>query len=206
MVPDSKFRAALDLAIFVGPYNGAITAITYNDLLAKLMGEPKPSEGPTLLTKTANYKTANISMSVYGPALVNQDVLSAFSQKKFAFRDSTGSTFEDGTVEVSVVRQGSVGLDNTDYYPETLVNLNFPEGSEAEAMKIASETFSTYSLQSEKVPSNYLPSSRPKESSNAKRVVGKYSSLRSAIIRQASAVDPTQRGPWLPVLRALKSL
>lgn len=44
---DAQLRAALDLAIYDGPYNGAITARTYNNLLARLAGV---SEEETLLT------------------------------------------------------------------------------------------------------------------------------------------------------------
>jgi hypothetical protein len=50
LVPDTKFRAALDLAIRSvgeGRYSGAITASLYNDLLARLAGENRDE---TLLT------------------------------------------------------------------------------------------------------------------------------------------------------------
>src|SRR5690606_23704698 len=43
MVPDQKFRHALDLAIHASPYNRAIDVPTYNDLLARLQGVALPS-------------------------------------------------------------------------------------------------------------------------------------------------------------------
>lgn len=43
MVPDQKFRHALDLAIQASPYNRAIDVPTYNKLLARLQGVAEPS-------------------------------------------------------------------------------------------------------------------------------------------------------------------
>jgi hypothetical protein len=47
MVPDARFRAALDLAIHEGKYNRAIAPPLYNMMLAKLAGQPADE---TLLT------------------------------------------------------------------------------------------------------------------------------------------------------------
>jgi broad specificity phosphatase PhoE len=43
MVPDQKYRAALDYAIQTSPYNRAIDVPTYNKLLARLQEVPEPS-------------------------------------------------------------------------------------------------------------------------------------------------------------------
>lgn len=50
IVPDQQFRAALDLAIRDSKFDGQIQPGVYNELLAKLAGEPKPGIGQTLTT------------------------------------------------------------------------------------------------------------------------------------------------------------
>lgn len=52
MVPDQRFRQALDLALATGPYR--VDVQTYNDLLARLQGVPVPGlDAPGLFTKHA---------------------------------------------------------------------------------------------------------------------------------------------------------
>ncbi len=267
MVPDAKLRAALDLAIYTGPYNGAIPAKTYDELLAKFAGVKEPGRGETLLTKTADFKTENIFLAVYGPTPIDERVLKALEGPKFTFIDASGTVFEDGTIEPRLVRQGSVGA-GPGYVGETLVKINFPEGSSDAALKIATDVLGSLRLRAEKVTASYTPSSRaadessfiptpsdplesrlsmkasteirkfaalaaktnpklafdmlafadhvaeeegaqkPEEASEAKgqqkEASNRFASLRSLIIRQASSLDASQRGPWLPVLQALK--
>ena len=50
IVPDQQFRAALDLAIRDSKFDGQVQPGIYNELLAKLTGEPKPGIGQTLMT------------------------------------------------------------------------------------------------------------------------------------------------------------
>jgi len=269
MVPDAKLRAALDLAIYTGPYNGAIPAKTYDELLAKFAGVKEPGRGETLLTKTADFKTENVFLAVYGPTPIDERVLKALEGPKFTFIDASGTVFEDGTIEPRLVRQGSVGA-GPGYVGETLVRINFPEGSSDAALKIATDVLGSLRLRAEKVTASYTPSSRaadessfiptpsdplesrlsmkasteirkfaalaaktnpklafdmlafadhvaeeegaqkPEEASEAKgqqkEASNRFASLRSLIIRQASSLDASQRGPWLPVLQALKDL
>jgi hypothetical protein len=266
MVPDAKFRAALDLAIYVGPYNGAIPAKTYNELLAKVIGVKEPGRGETLLTKNANFKTENVFLAVYGPTPVDERVLKALEEPKFSFTDASGATVKDGTLESRLVRQGSVGA-GPGYVGEALIKINFPEGSSEAALKVATDVLGSLRLRTEKVAASYTPSSRAADESSfiptpsdpfesrlsmkasieirkfaaiaaktnsklafdmlafadhvakeegaqkpekakgqQKEASSRYSSLRSLIIRQASSLDASQRGPWLPVLQALKDL
>ncbi len=50
VVPDQQFRAALDLAIRDSKFDGQVQPGVYNELLAKLAGEPKPGLGQTRMT------------------------------------------------------------------------------------------------------------------------------------------------------------
>lgn len=165
MVPDSRFRAALDLALYTGPYNGAISANVYNDLLAKLIKVGEPGLGNTLLTKTANYRTENRFLAVYGPTPVDETVLRSMESRKFAFRDASGATFVDGTVEACLIRQGSVGA-GPGYVGEALIRINFPEGSSEAATKAATEALEALRLRTEIVTASYIPSSRTADESS----------------------------------------
>lgn len=158
MAPDARFRAALDLAIYTGPYNGAIPAPVYNDLLARL-------KGVSAAVKTATYKTANVFLAVYGPTPVDTKVLKTLEAHKFAFRDASGTLFEDGTLEAQVVRQGSVGA-YPGYVGETLVRINFPEGSSEVALKGVTAALDALRLKSNEVTANYVPSSRAADESS----------------------------------------
>lgn len=75
MLPDARIRMALDLAIYNGPYNGAINPNHYDQLLTKL-------GGPSAITVRANADTSS-----FRPASVagGKDTMKASNQlRKFA--------------------------------------------------------------------------------------------------------------------------
>ncbi len=80
---DEQYRAALDLAIYDGAFNGQIQPNIYNMLLARLAGVPTPGEGQTLLTiREANSRDSSFSLST--PREVSMSTKASAQIRKFA--------------------------------------------------------------------------------------------------------------------------
>lgn len=281
MPKDAQFRAALDLAIYGGPYNGAVTANTYNELLAKLAGVSAPGFGETLTTlKSASYETARMDLLIYG-GVFDDAAREALQKASFAFNDTSGVEHQDGRAAILSVKAGRLPQPQEGLVPETLVLVDFPGGAQEAAFKAVQAALLPLRLRVSSAYTGYEPKPRkltaddtftfsptPNDSSGGrkpmkashevrklaaeaasknpklafdmlaladrlaeeekkglppwlkdkvedkadkkdeeeKKEAGKYASLRSLVIKQASTVDPTSRAPWLPILQALKDL
>lgn len=282
MVPDARYRAALDLAIYDSPYNQAINATQYNKLLAQMAGVTPPGLGETLLTirkATGNFKTETRYLVVHGSTPITAQVLSAVEGEQFPFTDEDGKKRKAGCVAVRVTRTVQASeLPQPGQVGETVVRIDFPQGSEQAALRGVQAALTKFHLAAEKTTPGYLPKFRassfsptpsvptggstPMKASqeirkfaaevaktnsklafdmlaSADRIAEeekkmppwlekkvedkkedkgedkdqqskeaglKASNLRALIIKQASSVEASHRGAWLPVLQALKDL
>ncbi len=277
MVPDARYRAALDLAIYDSPYNRAINATQYNQLLAKLAGVPEPGLGETLTTiqANANYKTETRYLVVAGSTPLTREVLAAVASEKFSFTDEDGKNHKGGQIAARVTRTVSASeVPPAGQVAETVMRVDFPQGSESAAIRGLRAALARFQLTAERTTPGYLPQFRassftpppsvPTEGSQSmkasteirkfatevaktnsklafemvsaadrlaeeekkmppwlekkvedkkdddkgqqKEAGMKLGSLKTLIIKQAASVDASQRGPWLPILQALKDL
>jgi hypothetical protein len=285
MVPDAKYRSALDLAIYASPYNGGITANVYNKLLAELAGKPEPGRGETLLTirdKTAghSYEVATMTLLVYGPHPgFNVDAKNDLYQAYFPYKDDEGKSRDDGHCTIRDIKNGPFATRQDELkklVQETVVTVDYPKGAEDAALKAVQKALRPRKLKVEKTTANHKPELRKqaddstftpspsdpiggvasmkpsteirkfaakvadtdsklafdmlafadrlaeeekkmppwlekkiddkeeKKDEGKKEASDKFASLRSLVIKQAASVDASARGPWLPVLQALK--
>lgn len=279
MVPDARYRAALDLAIYDSPYNRAINSTQYNQLLAKLAGVTEPGPGETLTTiqaKSANFKTETRYLVVAGTTPVTREVLAAIATEEFQFSDEDGKSRKGGQIAPRVTRTVSASeVPPTGQVAETVLRIDFPQGSESAALRSLQAALTRFQLTSEATTPGYLPQFRAssftpspsvptggstsmkasieirkfatevaktnsklafemlasadrlaeeekkmppwlkdkvedkkddEDKGQQKEAGVKLGSLRSLIIKQAAGVEASQRGPWLPILQALKDL
>lgn len=279
MVPDARYRAALDLAIYDSAYNQALNPTQYNQLLAKLAGVPEPGRGETLTTIQANvshsYKTETRYLVVAGSTPITQDVLKTIASEQFPFTDEDGKSRKGGQVTARVTRTVLASeIPPAGQVAETVLRIDFPNGSESAALRSLQAALAQFQLTAEKTTPGYLPQFRtssftpppsvPTEGSQSmkasteirkfatevaksnsklafemlatadrlaeeekkmppwlekkvedkkdddkgqsKEASVKLGSLKTLIIKQAAGVETSQRGPWLPILQALKDL
>jgi hypothetical protein len=278
MVPDARFRAALDLAIYDSPYNRALNSNQYNQILAKLAGVPEPGKNETLLTVQANshsFKTETRYLVVSGATPITRDILAAIASETFPFTDDDGKLRQGGQIAARVTRTVSASeTPPTGHVAETVLRIDFPAGSESQAINSLQASLSRFRLTAEKTTPGYLPQfrassfsptpsvptggrtsmkasteirkfatevakSNPKlafemlasadrlaeeekkmppwlqdkiddkkdeDKGQQKEASVKLGSLKTLIIKQAAGVETSQRGPWLPILQALKDL
>jgi hypothetical protein len=279
MVPDARYRAALDLAIYDSPYNQAINSTQYNQILARLAGVPEPAVGVTLMTVQANhsFKTETRYLAVHGPTAISREILAAVEGAQFPFTDEDGKNRRGGHVAARVVRTVSASeTPMAGQVAETVLRIDFPQGSEVAALKSVHAALAQFQFVAEKTTPGYLPQFRASSFSpppsvpttegsstsmkasieirkfatevaktnsklafemlasadrlaeeekkmppwleekvedkkdddkgQSKEAGIKAANLRTLIIKQAASVEASQRGPWLPVLQALKDL
>lgn len=262
LVADARYRAALDLAIYAGPYNGQIQPNVYNRLLAKLAQMPEPGMGETLETirekkARSSYETARLDLLVRGE--LTAAAKEAVNKANFPYKDDEGTVRAGGSVAVRSVKASG---------PGTLVTVDLPKGSEKAAFVAIQAALEPLKLTVTKSPkvstdtSTFTPTTSDptggstsmkasqelyriagslaetnskasfdllaladrlaedekkmppwlekkiddKEDEKKEASSGKYASLRSTIIKQASSTPAEQRGPLLPILQALKDL
>jgi hypothetical protein len=277
MVPDARYRAALDLAIYDSPYNRAINATQYNQLLAKLAGVTEPGRGETLTTiyANANYKTETRYLVVTGSTPVTREILAAIASEEFPFADEEGKNRKGGQIAARVTRTVSASeTPPSGHVAETVLRIDFPKGSESTALRSLQAALARFQLTAEATTPGYLPQFRAssftpppsvptggsismkasteirkfaaevaktnsklafdmlasadriaeeekkmppwlkdkvedkkdEDKGQQKEAGVKLGSLKTLIIKQAAGVDVSQRGPWLPILQALKDL
>ncbi len=275
-VPDARFRMALDLAIYDGPYNGQIQPAIYNQLLTKLSSTPK-----AVKTAGHSYETDRLTIVVFGkhPGF-NADARDALVHAHFPYKDDEGKDQDGGSASILDIKSSAFPTridEQKGLVQESVVRIDFPKGAEKAALQAIQRALKPLKLKVEKAsagrkpelrkmsaadtssftqsPSDPTGGSTPMKASQeiyriastlaetnskasfdllavAERVAedekkmppwlekkidedkgekkeasaGKYASLRSLIIKQASTLAPEQRGPLLPILQALKDL
>jgi len=169
MLPDTKFRAALDLAIYTSRYNGAINANDYSMMLARLAGVEEPGLNKTLLTirtKTAGYGYGidTFYLLIYGNSSpINRDLIDDLQHSYFDFKDEDGETHDDGHVDIRDLKLGpslTHSQEKQGQIREAVVRVDYPKGSEAAAMAAITKTLKAYKLKGEKVRAGTKPGVR----------------------------------------------
>jgi len=170
MVPDARFRAALDLAIYASPYNGAITANTYNRLLAELSVTKAPNPGETQLTKQAgySYETDTMYLLVYGPHPgFNVDAKDDVYKAYFPFKDDEGKARDDGHCNIRDISRGPFATrqdEQKKLVQETVVTVDYPKGAEDAALKALQKALKPRKLKVEKTTAGHKPELRKQSS------------------------------------------
>ena len=162
MPADARERAALDLAIYDSPYNGAINARQYNQLLSRL--------GVKTASKEASYRTETRYLVVWGPKPVERSVMAAIEAERFAFKDELGVERDFGQITAKMIRQASPLTDkqaSEGLSLESVIRVDFPEGSEASALQSLRKALSSSGFSADKTTPGYLPTFRTKEASDA---------------------------------------
>ena len=169
MVPDARFRAALDLAIreaAEGSYSGAITANLYNQLLAKLASQPT---NETLLTirKEAGFSYAVDTIQVLfyparKPVPFNIDTINAINH---TWVETEGDDGKEHEVNLKVVDTRGGGYltfqqEKQGLRVETLVWVQVPESDIDKAFKALQDVGKKFGFKVEKSNSSYKPSVR----------------------------------------------
>lgn len=190
MVPDARFRAALDLAIQNsedGKYNRAIHPALYNMLLAKLSDQPE--EG-TLLTvreaKTAGFSYAVDTIQVLfvparKPVPFNIDTINAINR---TWIPTEGDDGEEHEVNLKVVDTRGGGFltfhqEKAGYRVETLVWVQVPESDIDKAFKALQDVGKKHGFKVEKAHSGTKPGVR-KVSSTEETAEGNVMTVKFA--------------------------
>ncbi len=226
MVPDARYRAALDLAITAGPYNGQIQPTLYNSLLARLAGVADPSKGKdTLLTireASASYELSTQEWVIGGSRVAQEALVKMLEGIPLSYKDVEGTTHTNGYAT----------LRNFQASGDAIV-LEFPKGTGVELYralvaaltptgttirpKMAS-TSSDVAAQIQKFASKvaddrvaiemaaYAQSLPVDVSPEVKVASDKFAKLKSDIVKYAFGLDSSKRAPVLPILKLLKDL
>ena len=161
---DIQLRAALDLAIYSGPFNGAIQPTVYNILLSRLAGVDAHE---TLLTirKQAGYSfgTDKMTVAFWGKNPVNRDVRAAIEEIDILFDDDEGKPHQDRVLQ-TVGMQSGTPLNHVEekegLLRESTITVEFPKGADLSALAALKAVGRKFGLQVEKVKDGYKPTYR----------------------------------------------
>lgn len=214
MVPDAKYRAALDLAIYSGPYNGQVQPTLYNKLLASLAGVGSEETLTTIREASSGYELTTQDLTVSGVGVSTEVVQKALSGIKLSYKGFEGSSHSDGFAKIRSVKASDQGLSLT---------LEFPKGSGAQLfqalqtslspLKIATESkFSDTPVESLRRFASRVGDDRvafemltyAQSLSSAQN--NKYATLKAQIVKHAASLSVAQRKSLIPILQALKDL
>jgi hypothetical protein len=165
MVPDTRFRAALDLAIAAseGKYNRAISIPLYNMMLAKLMGQ---SPGETLMTvHTAGFGYAVDTITVLfvparKPIPFNIDTINAINRTFIPIEGDDGQEHDVNLTSWIPVMRLHSPEEKQGLRVETLVCVRVPESDIDKAFKALQDVGKKFGFKVEKAHSGTKPGVR----------------------------------------------
>lgn len=226
MVPDARYRAALDLAITAGPYNGQIQPTLYNSLLARLAGVADPSKGnDTLLTireASSSYELSTQEWVLEGNKIAQETLVKTLESIHLSYKDVQGVPHNDGYASLRNFQASGAA-----------VVLEFPKGTGVELyralvaaltpagttirpkVRVASSDVAAQIQQfASKVSDDrvaiemmaYAQSLPVAASPEVKTASDKFAKLKTDIVKYAMGLDLSKRAHVLPILKLLKDL
>ncbi len=163
LVPDARLRAALDLAIYAGPYNGQIQPTVYNMLLSRL-GKP-PAKSVAAREKTAghSYETERMTLLIYGKHPFNVDVKDELYQARFPYKDDEGNSQDGGNVSILDIKSGpspSYLEEKKGLVQESVVTVDLPKGAGKAALQAIQSALKPLRIKVEKASPGHKPELR----------------------------------------------